>query len=221
MLPALEQRFFFFSHRFRFIRPFVVIAQNVEDAMRKQVEELIQHFVSGLAGLAASRGKRDDNLAELALSTRRGREVRSFIEAKAKRKHVGSFVSIAKAPIQVLHCLIIRYDNAECETGIDALGFKHRPSDLLHGPLRDEVSKGRLNADQDRVARHRRKLTVISVLQLAPSQNTRLRSRHALTIAETCRRSRFGIRGSCVRPWFNGHWQRRGNLSRKCLKRWG
>ena len=135
MLPALEHRFFFLSHRFRFIRLFVVIAQDVEDAMREQVEKLIQHFVSGIAGLAASRGKRDDNLAELALSTRRGREVRSFIEAKAKRKHVGSFVSIAKAPIQVLNCLIIRYDNAESGPAIDALGFEHLPSDLLDGPL--------------------------------------------------------------------------------------
>ena len=138
MLPALERRFFLFSHRFRFVRLLVVIAQDVEDAMRKQVEKLIQHFVSGLAGLAASRGKRDDNLAELALSTRRGREVRSVIEARrkeAKRQHVGGLVSIPKAPIQVLNCLIIRYDNAEFGPAIDALGFEHPPSDLLDGPL--------------------------------------------------------------------------------------
>ena len=135
MLPALEQRFLLFSHRFRFIQLFVVIAQDVEDAMREQVEKLAYHFVSGLFGLAASGGKRDDNLAELASSTRRGREARSVIEAKAKRKHIGGLVAISKAPIQVLNCLIVRYDNAERAFGIDALGFEHLPSELADGLL--------------------------------------------------------------------------------------
>ncbi len=135
MLPALEHRFFLFSHRFRFIRLFVVIAQDVEDAMREQVEKLVQHVVSSLVGLAASGGERDDDLAQLASSTRRSREVRSFIEAKAKREHVGGLVAIAKAPIQFLNCLIVRYENTEFAFGIDALGFEHVPSDLLDGQL--------------------------------------------------------------------------------------
>ena len=57
MAPTVQQQFLSRMHLASFIRRFVIVSQEVQYAMRQQMEQLQLDVMAGFSGLLESRGK--------------------------------------------------------------------------------------------------------------------------------------------------------------------